>query len=328
MKRLFLSTLALAAALACNPQIEEYEERGDRYSALGEYVDAQAEYQLALEAAGEDPPGRLRMKAGALALQARNFGEANLQFQRLLATDDDYRNRVLALYHLHAQRWNATGDTFAALQAIEWIRSRDSTGNLGPLYFTLGDAYFARPDYDAAMVTYLLGLARAAGEAPAVVYARLGDAYERKRRCPAAMAYFQRYLGQPSPDPEVVADARYRLGSCALHLAERAFAVDDYQAARGYLETVTRTGEPVSRLDDADLLLARVWERLGDRGKAMEGYRRIVERNPNESSRPAVEAYRRLMQLEFGLPLDTAERSAARREREAARRPRAGGGDR
>jgi tetratricopeptide (TPR) repeat protein len=178
------------------------------------------------------------------------------------------------------------------------------------------------------MVSYLLGLARAAGEAPAVVYARLGDAYERTRRCPAAVAYFERFLAQPSADPEIVADARYRLGSCALHLAERAFAVDDYEGARAYLEMVTRTGEPVSRLDEADLMLARVWERLGDRGQAMEGYRRIVDRNPNESSRPAVEAYRRLMQLEFGLPLETAERAAARRERETSRRPRGGGENR
>ena len=318
------AVLLAGALLACNPQIDEYEERGDRYSAQGEYVDAQAEYQLALGAAGEDPPGRLRMKAGALALQAKNFTEANLLFQRLLTEDEEYEDRVLALYHLHAQRWTAMGDTFAALQAIDWIRARDSTANLGTLYFTLGDAYFARPDYDAAMVAYLLGVARAGEEAPAVVYARLGDAYERKRRCPAAIAYFETFLARDSTEPEVVADARYRLGSCALHLAERAFAADDYETARRYVELVLSTGEPVSRLDDADLLLARVSERLGDRAKAMERYRRIVDRNPNESSRAAVEAYRRLMQLEFGLPLDTAEAAAARRQRAAGGRGREG----
>jgi tetratricopeptide (TPR) repeat protein len=317
--------VALALLTACSPKIEEYEERGDRYSAQGDYVDAQAEYDLALEAAGDDPPGHLRMKAAALALQSKNFSEANRLFVQLLSDDGSYEDRVLALYHLHAQRWTAIGDTFAALQAIQWIQERDSTANLGTLYFTLGDAYFARPDYDAAVGAYLLGLARAADQAPPEVYARLGDAYERKRHCPAAVKYFETFLAEASADEELIADARYRLGSCALRLAERAFTADDFEGAQRYLEIVLSSGEPVSRLDEADLLQARLWERLGNRGRAMEQYRRVVDRSPDKSSRAAVEAYRRLMQLEFGLPLETAEAAARRREREAASQRRSGG---
>jgi tetratricopeptide (TPR) repeat protein len=296
--------------------VGEYEERGDRYSAQGEYVDAAAEYELALAEAGDDPPARLRLKAGSLALQAKNFTEANRRFGRLLMEDPSYGDRVVALYHLHAQRWTAVGDTFAALQAIQWIQARDSTANLGPLYFTLGDAHFARPDYDAAMTAYLLGLARAADQVPPEVYARLGEAYDRKRHCPSAVRYFERYLALEPDDPELVADARYRLGSCSLTLAERAFANDEYEPARRHVEIVLGIGEPVSRLDQADLLMARLWERLDDRARAMEQYQKVVERSPDKSSRAAIEAYRRLMQLEFGLPLETAERVAAQRERE------------
>jgi tetratricopeptide (TPR) repeat protein len=303
-------------AAACNPRVGEYEERGDRYSAQGEYVDAAAEYELALAEAGDDPPARLRLKAGSLALQAKNFTEANRRFGRLLMEDPSYADRVVALYHLHAQRWTAVGDTFAALQAIQWIQARDSTANLGPLYFTLGDAHFARPDYDAAMTAYLLGLARAGDQVPPEVYARLGEAYDRKRHCPSAVRYFERYLALEPDDPELVADARYRLGSCSLTLAERAFANDEYEPARRHVEIVLGIGEPVSRLDQADLLMARLWERLDDRARAMEQYQKVVERSPDKSSRAAIEAYRRLMQLEFGLPLETAERVAAQRERE------------
>ena len=309
----------------CNPQVGEYEERGDRYSAMGEYVDAAAEYELALGEAGEDPPARLRMKAGALALQGKNFREANRRFYRLLVEEPSYADHVIALYHLHAQRWTATGDTFAALQAIQWIQARDSTANLGPLYFTLGDAHFARPDYDAAISAYLLGLARAGNQAPPEVYARLGRAYDQKRHCPSAVQYFERYLALEPEDSELVADARYRLGSCALTLAERAFANDEYETARRYVETMLRIGEPVSRLDEADLLMARLWERLDDRDRAMEQYRKIVDRSRDKSSRAAVEAYRRLMQLEFGLPLESAERVAEQRERERRRDEQRGG---
>jgi tetratricopeptide (TPR) repeat protein len=314
MSRLRAVLIARLVA-ACNPRAGEFEERGDRYSAQGEYVDAAAEYELALAEAGDDVPARLRMKAGSLALQAKNFTEANRRFGRLLMEESSYGDRVIALYHLHAQRWIATGDTFAALQAIQWIQARDSTANLGPLYFTLGDAYFARPDYDAAMSAYLLGLARAGDQAPPDVYVRLGEAFDRKRHCPSAVQYFKRYLEVESGDPELVADARYRLGSCALTLAERAFANEDYETARLYAEIVLGIGEPVSRLDQADLLMARLWERLDERDRAVAQYQKIVERNPDQSSRAAIEAYRRLMQLEFGLPLETAERVAAERER-------------
>lgn len=325
MSRPFWAIAALVLAVGCNPQVQEYEERGDRYSAQGAYVDAQAEYQLALEEAGGDPPARLRMKAGALALQAKNFSEANRLFRRLIADEPSYADRVTALYHLHAQRWTATGDTFAALEAIEWLQARDSTANLGSLYFTLGDAHYARPDYDAAIAAYLVGISRAGDQVPAHVLAHLGAAFERRRHCPAAVGYFERYLATGSPDEERFADARYRLGSCAFKLAERAFANDEYESARRYVETVLSIGEPISRLDEADLLLARIWERLGERSRAMEGYQRVVDRSPDKSSRAAIEAYRRLMQLEFGLPLDTAERVAERRMREQRQDPRSRG---
>lgn len=314
--RIGTALLAVLLTASCTARSDEYEERGDRYSAQGEYVDAQAEYQLALSGAGGDAPARLRMKAGALALRARNFSEANQQFERLIDQDEEYTDRVIALYHLHAQRWTAAGDTFAALQAIQWIQGRDSTANLGPLYFTLGDAQFARPDYDAAITAYLLGLARARDQAPRQVYARLGDAYERKRHCPEAVHYFQRYLASGEVEEQLAGDARYRMGSCAFRLAERAFANEDFEGARSYAEMVLSTGEPVSQIDQAELLLARVWERIGDRDRAMAQYRRVVDRSTDKSSRASLEAYRRLMQLEFGLPLETAEKVAERRERD------------
>lgn len=320
--------LAGILALACNPRVGEYEERGDRYAAQGEYVDARVEYELALEAAGDGAPDEIWMKAGALALRSKDFNRANRIFDRLVADEPDLRDEVMALYHLHAHRWVDTGDTFSALEAIDWIRDRDSTANLGALYYTLGDAAYARPDYDAAVEAYLLGLARAEELAPAETYARLGDAHERKRSCAAAIEAFRIYLGDATEESEekpLAGDARYRLGTCAWRMAERSFAAEDYDRAAGYLSLVQQTGEPVSRLDDAALMRARIFEREGNREAAMDRYREIVDRNRGKSSRPAVEAFRRLKQLEFGLPLQTAERMAEEREREGRRQERSGG---
>lgn len=305
------------ACLACNPRASEYEERGDRYSAAGEVVDAQVEYELAIEEAGASPPIRLLLKTGALALRSKNFSEANRVFGELLADAPGSEDRVTGLYRIYAHRWIDGGDTFAALQAIEWLRARDSTADLGALHFAVGDAAYGRPDYDAAIEEYLLGLAHQPSSAPAVVYARLGDAFERRRDCPSAIHYFRRFLDADPEDSEEVREARYRMGACAFRMAERAFANDDWETARRYVDTMIETGEPVSRMDEAALILARIHEREGDREAAMDRYRDIVERNRGRQTRPSVEAFRRLKQLEFGLPLRTSERLQRERERQA-----------
>lgn len=311
--------VVLAGGAACNPRIAEYEERGDRYSAQGDYVDALVEYRLALDESGTDPPAELRVKAGTLALRSKNFSAANRLFDRLVADDPDYRDEVVALYHLHAHRWQALGDTFSALQAIDWLLVRDSVANLGVLYFTLGDAAFARPDYDQAITAYLLGLAQAADQAPPIVYIRLGEAFERTRHCAAALPYYRRYLAVTRGEGSRAGDAKYQLGDCAFQLAERAFANEDFASADRYIDLMIRTGEPVRRLDEAELLLARIAERAGDRAGALAHYERILARNPAPGSRPALEAFRRVKQIEFGLPLLTAERVAADRARPAGR---------
>lgn len=311
------AVLATATVLACNPRIGEFEERGDRYSAAGSYADALVEYELALEEAGGGGPGDLRMKAGALALRSKNFSGASRHFDALLESQPSYRDRVAALYSLQAQRWRAVGDTFAAVQAVQWLVERDSTANLGPLYFLLGDAAYSRPDYDAAIQAYLMGLARAGGQAPPEVYARLGDAFERKRQCAPAIEYYETYLRLDSLASP--GDTRYRYGTCAFRMAERAFNSQDFAGARGYVQIVLRNGEPVSRMDDAELMLARIHEWEGDRDEAMKTYKRVADRNAGRQSRAGLEAFRRYKQLEFGLPLRTEERERAERERAAAR---------
>lgn len=311
------------AAFACGPRGNEFEDRGDRYSSRGEYVDARVEYQLALAEAGGEARTELRMKVAELALRSKDFREADRLFEVLLAREKDHAGKVSALYYLHARRWAARGDTFAALEAIEWLQQRDAAAGLGSLYYVLGDAAYARPDYEQAVAAYLMALARVPDEATPLVYYRLGEAHERRRNCAVAVQYFRRYLAAVGDSVSMdTGDVRYRMGSCAFLLAERAFAGGDYSTARRYIELMVRTGEPVSRLAESDLMLARIYERTGDRDRAMALYQRVVEQSRDRSSRTAMEAYRRLKQLEFGLPLDTAERLAEEAVRDSLRRAR------
>lgn len=305
--------MALALPIACSQRAEEYEERGDRFSATGDYVDAQAEYRLAIDEAGGEASADLRFKSGELALRFKDFSEAGRVFGGLLAAQPDRRDEVGALYHLHARKWIATGDTFAALEAIDWLLERDSVPRLGSLWFTLGDARYRRPDYDGAITAYLTGLATT-DEVPPVVYARLGDAYERRRNCDAALDYFSRYLEEEAADSLDIGQVQYRMGKCAFRLAERAFDNGQWGTARRYVALMMRVGEPAGQLDDARLILARIHERLGEREAAIAMYERIDRGDEDEQrSRAALEAHRRLVQLDFGMPLRTAERVAAER---------------
>ena len=311
----FAATCVLAG---CGPEGAASEARGDRYSARGQFADAAVEYEIALEAAGGDAPSNLRLKAAELALRSKDFNAAERMFDALVERDPDYADPVRALYYLHARRWSSQGDTFAMLRAIDGIRHRDSTATLGSLYYALGDAAFTRPDYDAAIEAYLMGLARIPEEAGPDVYARLADAYEQRRDCPAAVAYLERYMqlaegaGGDGGDQEEV---RYRLGSCSYRLAERAFANEDYEAASRYLDTLLATGQPPNLVPEALLMMARIKERAGDRDAAMDYYRRVMDEEEDRETPVALQAFRRLKQLEFGFPLETTERLREASER-------------
>ena len=102
-----VAVLAAAGLTGCNPRIGEFEERGDRYSAQGAYADALVEYELALEEADGGASGDLHMKAGALALRSKSFSDASRHFAELLEREPSWRDRVAALYNLHAQRWRS-----------------------------------------------------------------------------------------------------------------------------------------------------------------------------------------------------------------------------
>ena len=198
------------------------------------------------------------------------------------------------------------------LRAIDGMRAQDCTASLGSLYYAVGDAEFAIPDYEAAIAAYLSGLARIPEEADPDVYARLADAYEQRRDCPAALEYLGRFLeltrGEVVDDEEI----RYRMGSCSYRLAEKAFANEDYEAAAGYLQTVLGSGQPPNLVPEALFMRARIEERRGNRNAAMDTYRRVIEVEENRQSPVALRAFRRLNQLEIGFPLEDAERGSTR----------------
>ena len=301
-----LALATVIVVLACEAEGGASEARGDRYSARGQYADAAVEYGIALDEAGENAPSELRLKAAELALRSKDFNTAERLFDALIERDPDYRDRVRALYYLHARRWYTEGDTFAMLRAIDGIRARDSTASLGGLYYALGDAAFVRPDYEAAIAAYLMGLARIPEEADPEVYARLADAYEQRRDCPAAVAYLGRYLELTEGKGGNAEEIWYRMGTCSYRLAERAFANEDYAAASEYLGNVLGSGEPPNVVPDALLMMARIEERAGNRETAMAYYHRVIDAEEDRESPAAVQAFRRLKQLEFGFPLEGA----------------------
>jgi tetratricopeptide (TPR) repeat protein len=317
----FLVVALLATMPGCRVGGGAAETRGDRYSAKGQYADAAVEYEIALEAAGENASSELHLKAAELALLSKDFNAAERMFDALIERDADYADRVRALYYLHASLWSAQGDTFAMLRAIDGIRAQDSTASLGSLYYAVGDAEFAIPDYEAAIAAYLSGLARIPEEADPEVYARLADAYEQRRDCPAAIEYLGRFLeltrGERGDEEEI----RYRLGSCSYRMAERAFANEDYQAASEYLRTILESEEPPNLVPEALLMMARLEERSGDRDAAIGYYSRVIEVEGDRETPSATEAFRRLKQLEFGFPLEGAERGEPERSPASASSP-------
>ena len=126
--RVEASWLAVAAGLllaGCRTEGGASEDRGDRYSARGQFADAAVEYEIALEAAGEKAPSELRLKAEwrtaiaaeleaapGLILDVRSEGYADLGpvprrpdsvFVRVVSEDEHGRRRALNHFNKRAK---------------------------------------------------------------------------------------------------------------------------------------------------------------------------------------------------------------------------------
>jgi tetratricopeptide (TPR) repeat protein len=265
--------LLLLLAAACSPVVD-HERLGDRRYAERAFVDALAEYRLAMHQ--RVPSAELRAKFAEAALQAGALGEAVTAYHDLAraepaAVDEaaDGLTRAARLA-IGARDMTALADALVALRDVAPQRP------VGFLAVTLGagTAYVRRPD---AMDVLLEAAAAASTPADAdsflVAYA---DLNARMGRCDAATRTYEAVLRRSRQVPPLVEAARGGLAGCSVENGKASLSAGALQDAEVSFRKAIAIGEPDSVVRLAWLLVGDTRWAEGDTAVAQDAYRRAM----------------------------------------------------
>jgi tetratricopeptide (TPR) repeat protein len=264
----------LLSLAACAPPGPDHERLGDRRYAEHMYVDALAEYRLAMQQ--KRPSAALRAKFGEAALRSGSLTEAAGAYLGLaqaepseveLAADGLVRTARLAAA---SRDMGALADALVALQDVAPQRA------VGAFAVALGASSTALAKRPEAMGVYLEAAADATDPAAADSFlVAWGDVNARLGRCDQAEEAYNGVLRR-SPPPGLVRQAEGGLAGCAVAQGQLSLSAGVLPDAAESFEQAIGIGEPDSIVRLAWLLLGDTRWAGGDTANALDAYRHAI----------------------------------------------------
>lgn len=269
-----LAGAALISLAACAPPGPDHERLGDRRYAEHAYVDALAEYRLAMR---QHRPGpALLAKLGEAALRSGSLSEAVSAYAGLaqadpaqveLAADGLTRAAQLAAA---ARDMGALEDALVALQDVAPQRP------VGAFAVALGASSTALAKKPEAMGVFLEAAADARDAATADSFlVAWADVNARLDRCDHAASAYQSVLRR-DPPPGLVRQAEGGLAGCAIAQGQLSLSVGALTDAAVSFQRAITIGEPDSIVRLAWLLLGDTRWTGGDTATALDAYRHAI----------------------------------------------------
>jgi tetratricopeptide (TPR) repeat protein len=264
-------------AAACTP-VADHERLGDRRYAEHAFVDALAEYRLAMRQ--RVPDAELRAKFAAAALQAGSLGEAVTAYHDLARAEPGAVDEAADGLTRAARLAIGARDMAALSDALVALRDVAPQRPVGFLAVALGagTSYVRRPE---AMDVLLEAAAAAANPASAdsflVAYA---DLNAHMGRCDAATRTYEAVLRRSRQVPRLVEAARGGLAGCAVEDGEASLSAGALQDAEVRFRKAISIGEPDSVVRLAWLLVGDARWAEGDTAVAQDAYRHAMSGAP------------------------------------------------
>jgi tetratricopeptide (TPR) repeat protein len=296
-------TLAVCWLVASCSPIADHERLGDRRYSEHAYVDALAEYRLAMHKQ-QSPGYELRAKFAQAALHAGALGEAVVAYHDLAhaepASLDEAADGLTraARMAMGAHDMSALADALAALRDITPQRP------VGALAVALGAGASNLDKHPEAMDVLLEAAAAAPSAASAdsflVAYAVVNG---RLGRCDAATGTYEAVLRRRAVPPLVRA-ARGGLAGCAIEDGKVSLSTGALQEAEARFRKAISIGEPDSVVRLAWLLIGDARWAGGDTSVALDAYRRAGSGAPDGDpiAARATEQINRLLGKGTGTP--------------------------
>ncbi len=307
MKRIEVLALAAAAVLSgtgCAGAAADHETLGDEAYVERRYDEALAEFQLALRQGSSG--GDLRGKAAMAALDARELGEAAIQF-RALAEEDPGRLMMAAGGLERVARAASLEGNGAALQAaLDALRAVAPGRALGTFAreMAVGLGENPNPAEALSVLPYAAASAPDARLQDSLMYA-YGVALARLNRCEEGIPVFESLLRRRR-EPSIQSSARVRAASCALGLGRREHNRGSPGAAEKWFCRAIEFGNNNYAARAAYLGLGDVWFSRGDFMGAREAFQKAMAgASPTDSTyHRASRALDRLRGFDLFQPLE------------------------
>jgi len=260
----------LAAGCAAGP---DHERLGDRRYAEHAYVDALAEYRLALQ---HGPTAALRSKFAQAALRSGALSDAVTAYRDLARTDPASLDQAAdgltraARLAVGARDMGALTDAMVALHDVAPQRP------VGALVVALGASSTALAKRPEAMDVLLEAAAATTNPAAADSFlAAWGDVNARLGRCDVASHAYEGVLRR-SPPPGLARSVQGGLGGCAVAVGRLSLSAGALADAEAQFQRAIAIGQPDSTVRMAWLLLGDARWADGDTAPAVDAYRHAV----------------------------------------------------
>lgn len=271
-----MTRAAWCAALllaACSPG-PDHERLGDRRYADHAYVDAMAEYGLAMHQ--RRPNAELRTKFAEAALQAGSLADAVQAFRQLAHAEPASADEAADGLARAARLAIGARDMSALADALTSLRDIAPQRPVGALAVALGASSTVLAKRPEAADVLLEAAAASASAATAdsflVAYADLNS---HLGRCDVAAPVYQGVLRR-APVPPLALAARGGLAGCAVEVGKLSLSAGSLQDAETRFRTAIAIGEPDSVVRLAWLLIGDARWADGDTMVALDAYRRAV----------------------------------------------------
>lgn len=267
-------TLLLALALAACTAGPDHERLGDRRYAEHAYVDALAEYRLAMRQ--RKPSGELRAKFGEAALRSGALSDAVTAYRDLARAEPAQLDEAAdgltraARLAMGARDMSALTDAMVALHDVAPQRP------VGALVVALGASSTALAKRPEVMDVLLEAAAAATSAAAADSFlAAYADVNARLGRCDVASRAYQGVLRR-GPPSDLARTAQGGLAGCAVADGRLSLSAGALADAEAQFQRAIAIGQPDSVVRLAWLLMGDARWADADTGRAVDAYRHAV----------------------------------------------------
>lgn len=268
----------LLLGAACAP-VADHARLGDRRYAERAFVDALAEYRLAMRQRA--PDAELRAKFAEAALQAGALGEAVTAYHDLARAEPGAAEEAADGLARAARLAIGARDLSALSDALLALRDVAPQRPVGFLAVALGagTAYARRPEAMAVLLEAAAAASTPAGADSFLV--AYGDLNAHMGRCDAATRTYQAVLLRSRQMPPLVEAARGGLAGCAVDDGRASLSAGALQDAEARFRKAISIGQPDSVVRMAWLLVGDTRWAEGDTSTAQDAYRRAMSGAPD-----------------------------------------------